>query len=100
MKLGGRSLAVGIAVVLTLSLTLSASTSYGAVETAGVSGLWGVWSAWFWPFNATEPPNLYDSDEALARYDAFAGASSQAWEYANHGPGLNQPDWAGHCHAW
>ncbi len=36
----------------------------------------------------------------MARYDAFAGSSAQSWEYDHHGPVANQPDWAGHCHAW
>ena len=89
-----------LAVFLGLSTILFASSSHGAVEKAGVYGDWGVWSGWFWPFNNTEPPNLYGPDEALARYDAFAGANSATWEHNHHGPALNQPDWAGHCHAW
>ena len=70
------------------------------VESAAVSGDWGVWTGWYWPFNSTEPPNLYGDGEALSRYDSFAGTNSQSWEENNHGPGLNQQDWAGHCHAW
>jgi hypothetical protein len=69
-------------------------------ETAAVTGDWGVWSGWYWPFNAALPPTLYSDDEALARYDAFAGSTAQSWELNHHGPALNQPDWAGHCHAW
>jgi len=70
------------------------------VESAGVYGDWGVWSGWYWPFSDTEPPNLYSDDEALARFDAFAGSNSQSWEQNFHGPGSNPPDWVGHCHAW
>ena len=89
-----------LSLALGLTVVLCASTLCAQTESASVGGQWGVWSGWFWPFDDTEPPNLYGSDEALARYDAVAGTSSQTWEYDNHGPGLNQPDWCGHCHAW
>ena len=89
-----------LSAVLSLSIILCALGSRAAVETGGVYGDWGVWSDWYWPFNDTLPPNLYSTDEAMSRYDAFAGASSQTWEYDHHGPGLGQEDWGGHCHAW
>ena len=95
-----KSLAAGVCAVLSLALILCASNLYGAVETGGVYGEWGVWSDWYWPFNDTVPPNLYGADEAMSRYDAFAGASSQTWEHDQHGPAFNQPNWGGHCHAW
>jgi hypothetical protein len=79
---------------------LCGSALRAETETAVLDDQWSVWSCWYWPFNATVPPNLYDSDEALARYDSYAGTSSQSWEYDHHGPGLNQSDWGGHCHAW
>jgi hypothetical protein len=94
----GRSTA-GSCAVLGLSVILCLPCGYGAVDTAGVCGQWGVWSCWYWPFNETLPPNLYGTNEVLARYDAFTGAASRAWEYDHHGPSFNQPDWGGHCHA-
>ena len=100
MNTRSSGLPIAIAFALNLALVLSTATSYAQVEAGSVTGQWGVWSGWFWPFNDTEPPNLFASGEALSRYDAFAGSSSQAWELANHGPVLNQPNWAGHCHAW
>ncbi len=89
-----------VACAIILGLGAATSLRAATVESADVSGDWGVWSGWYWPFNATEPPNLYSDNEALSRYDAFAGSNSQEWEHDNHGPELNQPDWAGHCHAW
>ena len=86
--------------VLLLSSGMVLRATTASVESAGVYGTWGVWSDWFWPFNNTEPPNLYTDGEAMWRYDQVAGTNSQAWELAHHGPALNQPDWAGHCHAW
>lgn len=60
-----------------------------------------VWSSWFWPFHDDYDPNLYDADEAMARYDAYdGGAAAQSWEYQHHGPPLNPAAWWGHCHAW
>ena len=100
MNICGCPLDKRISLALCLYVLLHASPLRAETETAAVSDQWSVWSCWFWPFSATEPPNLYGADEALARYDAFAGANSQAWEYDHHGPALNQPDWAGHCHAW
>ena len=83
-----------------ICLGLWAFSARGETETAAVFGDWGVWSCWYWPFNETAPPNIYGDGEALARYDAYAGSKSQAWEYAQHGPAPNQPNWEGHCHAW
>ncbi len=100
MNICGCPLDKRISLALCLYVLLHASPLRAETETAAVSDQWSVWSCWFWPFSATEPPNLYGADEALARYDAFVGANSQAWEYDHHGPALNQPDWAGHCHAW
>jgi hypothetical protein len=86
--------------LLSLSMILCATNGYCMVETGGVYGQWGVWSGWYWPFNETLPPNLYGAGEALSRYDTVAGANSRTWEHDYHGPGLNQQDWGGHCHAW
>jgi hypothetical protein len=85
---------------LGLCVALSCATVRAETDRGGVEGAWGVWTGWFWPFNSTESPNLYGADEALARYDAVTGSNSQSWEFDHHGPALNQPDWAGHCHAW
>src|SRR5271165_5774762 len=91
--------------VLMLLVTAGGATNLRAdasnnVQSAGLSGDWVVWTGWYWPFNATQPPNLYSDGDALSRYDEVADSNSQAWEYDNHGPSLNEPDWAGHCHAW
>jgi hypothetical protein len=61
-----------------------------------------VWSSWYWPMKDSLNPNLYDNNEAMYRYDLYAGGSSDAqrWEYNHHGPPQNPAGWWGHCHAW
>ena len=61
-----------------------------------------VWSSWYWPMKDSLNPNLYDDNEALYRYDLYAGGASDAqrWEYNHHGPPQNPAGWWGHCHAW
>jgi hypothetical protein len=61
---------------------------------------WAVWSCWYWPWHDNYNPNLFDSGEAMYRYDLYTGAYSQWWEYNYHGPPQYPAPWWGHCHAW
>jgi Transglutaminase elicitor len=71
-------------------------------DSAQVPSGWAVWSCWYWPWVDYLNPNLYDSNEAMDRYDHYdSGAQSKLWEYNNHGPNVpGVEDWFGHCHAW
>ncbi len=70
-------------------------------DTGKVPDGWAVWSSWYWPFHNDHNPNLYDTNEALDRYDDYdSGAKTQTWEYNQHGPSQNPESWWGHCHAW
>jgi hypothetical protein len=73
----------------------SAVVLMGAV-TAG----WAAWSCWYWPYHNSYNPNLYDTNEAMHRYDAISRAQARNWEYYYHGPPQNPAPWWGHCHAW
>lgn len=77
------------------------SAGHALTDTGEIPADKAVWSNWYWPFHDDYNPNLYDANEALARYDTFdAGATSQLWEYNNHGPTQHPAPWWGHCHGW
>ncbi|MDY0092838.1 MAG: hypothetical protein RBT80_09080 [Candidatus Vecturithrix sp.] len=72
-----------------------------AIDSGEVPADYMVWSSWYWPFHDAYNPNLYDPNEAMARYDLYdVGARAQEWEYQHHGPPQNPEPWWGHCHAW
>lgn len=91
----------GVTTILVFWLVLAPHLALAATDSGEVPADYMVWSSWYWPFHNDYNPNLYDANEAMARYDAFdVGAKSQAWEYQHHGPPQNPEPWWGHCHAW
>lgn len=64
------------------------------------------WSGWWWPFHEQMPPNLYQPEEAMARYDSLSLARGQpdpqalAWERERHYTDKPGEEWFGHCNGW
>lgn len=64
------------------------------------------WSGWWWPFYDKMPPNLYNPDEAMDKYDQVSTArgkpssGAMAWERKNHYTDKKDEDWFGHCNGW
>ncbi len=87
--------------ILLISIVISTHLAHAHTEVGEVPTDRAVWSSWYWPFHDDYNPNLYDTNEAMDRYDDYdPGANAQAWEYDFHGPPQNPASWWGHCHAW
>ncbi|MEL7563557.1 MAG: hypothetical protein AAGU27_01550 [Dehalobacterium sp.] len=64
------------------------------------------WSGWWWPFYEKSPPNLYNPNEAMDKYDQVSIArgkpnpQTMAWEKKNHYTDKKEEGWFGHCNGW
>lgn len=64
------------------------------------------WSGWWWPFYEKSPPNLYQPNEAMEKYDRVSIArgrpdpGAMAWEKKNHFTDKKDEAWFGHCNGW
>ncbi len=55
------------------------------------------WNGWWWPFNTSEGPTLYDPGGPLDKYDQVYGTQARAWEAQYKSSGTY---WSGHCWGW
>lgn len=75
--------------------------AFSDTDEGQVTAAWAVWSCWYWPWVNNLSPNLYDPNQAMAKYDRYdPNAFAQDWEFTYHGPPQNPASWWGHCHAW
>lgn len=55
------------------------------------------WNGWWWPWNTSQGPTLYDFGGPLDKYDHVYGTSARSWEASNE---IGGQYWFGHCWGW
>jgi hypothetical protein len=55
------------------------------------------WNGWWWAWNPSGGPTLYDAGGPLAKYDQVCGTKAQDWAAGNETGGAW---WWGHCWGW
>ncbi|MCR6544265.1 hypothetical protein [Dehalobacterium formicoaceticum] len=64
------------------------------------------WSGWWWPFYEKAPPNLYNPDGPMDKYDQVSinrgqpNPGAMSWEKEHHYTDKKSEGWFGHCNGW
>lgn len=73
----------------------SATISSTFVETGQAS--YRPWNGWWWAWNPSGGPTLYDAGGPFEKYDRVYGTKAQSWAMTNETGGAW---WWGHCWGW